>query len=264
MRKELRFLAGALLVGGMATSAPEGRAQSCEVPSNMQPGGVDDELANLRISPTTHSEVLAVLNRESEIFVGEEERGQLVSVGGVSSNLWREVFLPSSCEGGYVWSGLVESAEEGVEEAGEYESLVFQSCPYYFVLDNVLAMTFGYREASDPDSVLAVFGRWRGRNLWQGYDDPNPLGIPEDVVRVGGLEMMLRRNEIPGRILENDVTGVWFYMSETTPDEVYVFPFRSYETFTDNDGNHEGAHLCGDYAIPLELYNELIDFVGEE
>ena len=260
----MSFMVGTFYLGSMLAFPSESLGQSCETPPDMRPGRITNNIANLRLSPTTLSEIVEVLGRESEIFVGEEERGQLVSVGGVSSNLWREVFFPSSCEGGYVWSGLVESAEGGVEEAGEYESLVFQSCPYYFVPDNVLAMTFGYREVSDPVSVLAFLGRWRGRSLWRGYDDPDPLGIPEDAVRVGGLEMTLRRNEIPGRILENDVTGVWFYMSETAPSEVYVFPFRSFETFADSNGNHEGAHLCGDYAIPFELYTELIDLVGEE
>lgn len=261
MRKELSLLASGVLLGGMLTSAPDSRAQSCEPSVGMEPGRVVNGVANLRALPTTRSETIEVMDRESVIFIGEESEGERAVVNGVASNVWREVFLSDTCESGFVWSGLV--SEVGAENRG-YDSLVFQDCPYYFVPGNINWMTFGYQEVSNPDEVMAWLGSWQGRSLWRGYDDPNPLGIPSDARRIGSLRIELKMNEIPGHMLYDDLTAIWFHESDSNEDEVYVFPFQSWTTFTDANGNHEGAHLCGDHAIPRWQYEELVRLLGRD
>jgi len=158
VRKELPFLVGTLFLGSMLISPSESQGQSCEPPPDYEPGRVTNSIANLRVSSTTQSEILEVLGRESEIFVGEESEGQLVSLNGVSTNSWREVFYPETCESGFIWAGLIETLN-----SPEYDSLVFQSCPYYFVPDNITWMAFNYQTVNRPDEVTEQLQTWQGK-----------------------------------------------------------------------------------------------------
>ena len=204
------------------------------------------------------SALLQVLGSQSEILIGDEQTGQLVTFNGISTNSWREVFYPQTCQSGFIWSGLIQ---EAVLE--DYDSLIFQSCPYYFAPDNISFLAFNGRLVGTPAAdVMAELQNWTGKSLWRDYDDPNPLGVPSDIDRIGYLHMVLSRNEIPGQILENDLTGIWFYASPSNPTEIYVLPFRSFTTFTDANGEHDGAHLCGDHAIPRERYDEFVSWLG--
>lgn len=110
------------------------------------------------------------------------------------------------------------------------------------------------------DSELDSFYAWIGEDIWLGYpadgeefvQGEHGFDVPEDVYRYFKLQ---------GTGDQNQDVEVWVYASPTTPETMYVFPFKSTEIFARDDGSYYGIHPCGAYAIPAADVTPIVDSI---
>ncbi len=140
-----------------------------------------------------------------------------------------------------------------------YAQMVFETCPYE--VSNVSELSWETNMGADrrlvgsQEDALAEINALQGRSIWLGYQDQVPRGapwgfdMPDEVYFAGQINLTLMTNLVDGQVYSDDPTMVVFLRSEDT-NEVYVFAFLSViHQFARSNGDNQGSHLCGAYAI---------------
>lgn len=123
---------------------------------------------------------------------------------------------------------------------------------------NDMALTYGTFPVDD--AAVNGFYNLIGEDIWLGYPEDGEeyvhgqhgFDVPEDNQR---LFKLLGIGD-QGQNVE-----VWVHTSNTTPDTLYFFPFRTTELFARSDGSNYGMHPCGAYAVAATDVNPIVDAV---
>jgi hypothetical protein len=110
------------------------------------------------------------------------------------------------------------------------------------------------------DTEVEGFYGLIGTDIWLGYPSAgmeythgqHGFDMPEDVY---GLFKLLGTGD-QGQEIE-----IWFIASITTPETLYVMPFRTTELSARSDGSYYGIHPCGAYAVPAADVNQIVDSI---